>query len=290
VSGGVHEIILIGQDTGLWAYDFAQNADAAARSAQTGRAEPGGAATKDTAKEGEPSPQNLAQLLDALATAYPRTWFRVMYLQPQGISDDLLDVMARHHTLCNYLDIPLQHANARILADMNRSGSTHDYTKLLARIRKVLPNVVLRTTLIAGFPGEGRHEADELVRFVEQADFDYVGVFAYSQEDGTQAGMRSDQVPLRTRKARQQRLRDAADVAGFARASEYVGSTVEVLVCGEDEEGVYGRTQGQAPDVDGIVHIEDITLDDARAQGIVQVHIAEAVCYDLYGRVVTLNV
>ncbi|MCL2756853.1 MAG: hypothetical protein FWD43_02095, partial [Coriobacteriia bacterium] len=218
----------------------------------------------------------------------------------------------------------LQHANARILREMNRSGNAEEYHSLLARIRAALPDVTLRTTLIAGFPGESRSDAAVLESFITEAAFDYVGVFAYSQEDGTRAGERSDQIPMRTRRARQQRLRDITDTGGFARAAVYVGKELDVLVCGIDEEGVYGRAQSQAPDVDGIVHIENpagfgdslghsaetpahsteaiahgaetpahSTETSAQSaetliHGIVRVRITDAVCYDLYGSVVNV--
>jgi ribosomal protein S12 methylthiotransferase len=209
-----------------------------------------------------------------------------MYLQPSGITDELLATMARHANICNYLDLPLQHANARVLREMNRSGSGPEYLALLARIRAALPDVTLRTTVIAGFPGETRAEARELERFIEQAAFDYVGVFPYSQEEGTAAGSRVDQVPPRTRRARAQRLRDLADAIGFAKVAARVGTVEEVLVieCDEDaEDDVYpllGRTKGQAPEVDGMVH-----LNKGNIGNLVSVTMVESYCYELDGRV-----
>ncbi|MDR3037240.1 MAG: 30S ribosomal protein S12 methylthiotransferase RimO [Coriobacteriales bacterium] len=254
VGGGVREVVLIAQDTGLW-HD-----------------------------EGDVC--NLPKLLEALAARFPTTWLRVMYLQPQGITDELLAVMGRHANICNYLDIPLQHASARVLGDMNREGSGAAWLALLARIRAALPDVALRTTVIAGFPGETRSEARELERFIEQAAFDYVGVFAYSQEDGTVAGRREDQVPLRTRKARAQRLRDVADVSGFAKVAARVGMSEQVLVVGTDEDEwdgshpVLGRTQRQAPEVDGMVHLEQ-----GNSGELVFATMTEAYCYELDGKV-----
>jgi ribosomal protein S12 methylthiotransferase len=224
---------------------------------------------------------DLAGLLDALATRFADTWLRVMYLQPEGITSELLRVIREHDNICSYLDIPLQHANARILDEMNRTGSGAEYIEMLRRERKAVPGITIRTTLIAGFPGETRADAAELERFIDEADFDYAGVFPYSQEDGTPAGERPDQVPARTKKARAQRLRDHADEAGFARAEAHVGSTAQVLVCGADDEGIYGRTQGQAPDVDGVTYIDGATTVDVGS--FVQVHITDSVCYDLYG-------
>jgi ribosomal protein S12 methylthiotransferase len=278
VQGGVREIILIAQDTGIWGRDLRR---------------------ADFAAHGNTAINNLATLLDALAARHGETWFRVMYLQPQGITDELLSVMAKHANICNYLDIPLQHAASRILKEMNRKGSGPEYLELLKRIRTALPSVALRTSVIAGFPGETKAEAKELERFIEQANFDYVGVFVYSQEDGTAAGQRSDQVPMRTRKARAQRLRDLADNIGFERAAAHVDTVQEVLVVEFDEDGaeadsegdgvsecsgaqgLLGRTKGQAPEVDGMVHLKVGSVGD-----LVSVRIVEAYCYDLDGEVV----
>jgi ribosomal protein S12 methylthiotransferase len=204
-----------------------------------------------------------------------------MYLQPQGITDRLLAVMAQHANICNYLDIPLQHASARVLREMGRSGGARESLALVERCRAALPDLALRTTVIAGFPGEGRAEARELERFIEQAAFDYVGVFVYSREEGTAAGRREDQVPLRTRRARAQRLRDIADAAGFARVAARVGRVEEVLIVEDDEEeGLLGRTQGQAPETDGMVHLNRGSVGER-----VSARITEAYCYEVDGTV-----
>jgi ribosomal protein S12 methylthiotransferase len=222
VGAGARELVLIAQDTGLW-------------------------------RDGD---MRLPDLLERLARRYPDVWLRVMYLEPAGVTDRLLEVMAAYANICDYLDIPLQHASPKVLAEMNRSGSSEEHLALLGRIRAALPGVTLRTTLIAGFPGETRAEAKLLERFVEAAQFDYVGVFAYSQEDGTPAGRRDDQVPRRTRLARAQRLRDLADAIGAVRAASREGSVVEALVC-EYEDGVpIGRSQAQAPEVDGVLYLD----------------------------------
>ena len=221
VEAGARELVLIAQDTGLW-------------------------------HEGQ---LGLPDLLELLANRFADVWLRVMYLQPSAVSDRLLEIMAAHPNICNYLDIPLQHAASQVLKQMNRSGSGKEFLSLIARIRQTLDNVVLRTTLIAGFPGETRTEARELERFVEAAQFDYVGVFVYSAEAGTPAGERMDQVPLRTRRARAQRLRDLADTISLERWQQRVGQTVEVLVCEQEDGQPVGRSQAQAPEVDGIIRL-----------------------------------
>jgi ribosomal protein S12 methylthiotransferase len=260
VAGGVREVVLVAQDTGIWGRDLARD---------------------DDDGDGARGARDLASLLDLLAMRFPTTWIRVMYLQPQGITDGLLAVMARHANICNYLDIPLQHADARVLREMGRTGSAQESLALLARCRAALPDVALRTTVIAGFPGEGRSEAHRLERFIEDAAFDYVGVFPYSQEEGTVAGQRPDQVPLRTRRARAQRLRDIADACGAARIAARVGTTEDVLVVEDDaQEGLLGRTQRQAPEVDGMVH-----LDRGDIGEVVSATMFDACCYELDGRV-----
>jgi ribosomal protein S12 methylthiotransferase len=154
---------------------------------------------------------------------------------------------------------------------------------MVQQIRNALPDVALRTTLIAGFPSESRQQAASLQRFVEDADFDYAGVFVYSPEDGTLAGERADQIPVRTRRARAQRLRDAADQAGFARAARRIGATYKVLLCGQDEQGVWGRTQQMAPEVDGVVYVDGAGADDIG--NIVEAKITDSACYDLFADV-----
>ncbi len=146
-----------------------------------------------------------------------------MYAQPDGITDDLLAAMSENPNVCRYLDMPLQHASAPVLRAMRRSGDADTYLQLFERVRSALPGIVVRTTLIAGFPGETRSDALALERFVERAQFDYVGVFVYSTEEGTSAAEMSPQVPVRTRRARAQRLRDLADSIGFERSREACG-------------------------------------------------------------------
>ncbi|MDR2197374.1 MAG: 30S ribosomal protein S12 methylthiotransferase RimO [Coriobacteriales bacterium] len=286
VAGGVRELILIAQDTSIWGRDLGREPACAEGEARVEAPEPARAAPPEPARSAPPEPANLAGLLHLLAIRFPETWIRLLYLQPSGITDELLAVMAAHHNICDYLDIPLQHASERVLRDMNRAGNATVYLQLLARIRAALPDAVLRTTVIAGFPGETRAEARELERFIEEADFDYVGVFLYSQEEGTVAGARPDQVPMRTRRRRAQRLRDRADATGFARARALLGSTVEVLITQVDEDvseepyPLLGRTRGQAPEVDGMVHLDEGRVGQRRFARIV-----EACCYELDGRV-----
>lgn len=306
VAKGVREIILIGQDTGIWGKDLTRRTRAIVEPDSSPEPEP--ELSSSLGLEPEPSPvqgpANLAQLLGTLASRHPQTWIRVMYLQPLGVTDELLNVMSKHDNICKYLDIPLQHASKRVLRDMNRTGDGSEFLELLGKIRATLPSVVLRTTVIAGFPGETKADFKELEDFLRVARFDYVGVFAYSQEEGTKAGDRSDQVSSKTRRIRAQKLRDLVDQIGFELNEQKLGMTCEVLICGEEEDeladgladndsspessylcevdstngaqGLIARTQGQAPDVDGVVHLEEGDVGS-----IVSVSITGAYCYEL---------
>lgn len=250
VSRGAREIVLIAQDTGRWGSDLSPRS-------------------------------SLAQLMSALADAWPNVWFRVMYIQPEGITDELITVVKEHDNVCSYFDIPFQHANERILKSMNRKGSGRQFLDLLVRIREQIPSATLRTTLIAGYPGETDDEFDELCAFVEEAGFDYVGVFAYSQEDGTKASLLDGQIDEDEKAYRAQSLRDLADALSSVRVADRVGSTIPVLVCGFEEDGqLYGRAQSQAPDVDGVTY-----LDEGNPGDIVSVTIDDTLLYEMEGTV-----
>ena len=248
VASGVKEVILIAQDTGRWGADFSE-------------------------------PLSLAWLMGQLAEEFLTTWFRVMYVQPEGITDQLLTVMARHVNICSYLDIPLQHVNPQILKAMNRRGSRESFDDLCARIRQMVPDITLRTTLIAGFPGETDDQFDELCDFVEECDFDYIGVFPYSQEEGTKAADLPQQLSPEEKQDRAQRVRDLADAVGTARVAERVGSRVTVLVEGTEEDGqLFGRAMSQAPEVDGCTYVNGGTPGS-----FVQVQITDALFYEMEG-------
>jgi ribosomal protein S12 methylthiotransferase len=218
----------------------------------------------------------------AIAHVDGLAWLRLMYVQPDGITPELLEVMASEPVVTRYLDMPLQHASRPVLHRMGRSGDGAEFLRLIGIVRDLLPGVSLRTTLIAGFPGETTQDAKRLEDFIADAKLDYVGVFAYSPEDGTPAVTMPDQVPKRTRLSRAQRLRDAADVIGFERAASMVGRTLEVLCEGLDEDGEpFGRHRGQAPEIDGVV-----MLDREIVPGeLVMVEIVDTLGYDLIGKV-----
>ena len=204
-----------------------------------------------------------------------------MYLQPEGLSDELLSVFAQHDNICKYFDIPLQHVNPTILKSMNRSGSYDEYVALVERIRAAIPQVCLRTTLIAGFPGETDEQFEELCDFVGEGFFDYVGVFAYSQEDGTRAAQLPNQIDEDEKQRRTQIIRDLADSISVQLVAERVGKTFDVLVEGIEEDGqLVGRAMCQAPEVDGVVY-----LNSGEIGQIVSATITDTLLYEMEGEV-----
>lgn len=246
IESGTKEIVLIAQDSGIWGLDLKPR-------------------------------ENLASLLKRLSEAYPDTWFRVMYLQPAGMTDELLDVMATHDNICNYFDIPLQHCDSEILKSMNRSGSRAEYEQMVARIRQRIPGIALRTTLIVGYPGETEEQFDDLCDFVSETEFDYVGIFAYSPEDGTPAAELPNQVDEDTKQARLQELRDIADAVSSHVVSQRIGTSMDVLVLGCEEDGqLYGRAQCQAPDVDGATYLENGAVGEVHT-----VSISDTLLYEM---------
>lgn len=249
VRARAREVVLVGQDISSWGRDLGGH-------------------------------ETLADVVRTLGAIEDLDWLRLMYVQPDGITCDLLDAIATVPAVCRYLDLPLQHASRDVLRRMGRTGDAESHLALIARIREAVPGIVLRTSLIAGFPGETEADLALLEDFLEEARIDYAGVFAYSPEDGTPAARMRPRVPARERVARANRVRETADRIGFAKAAERVGETLEVLVDGVDEDGAtVGRWRGQAPEVDGVVSLDG----PADAGDIVRVRITDALGYDLAG-------
>ena len=258
MEGGVREVVLIGQDTGVWGCDLG---------------------------EGE----TLASLLRRVAEAVRPYggWVRVLYLQPEGMTDELIATIRDTPEVLPYIDIPIQHCSARVLKAMGRSGSPEELRALFSRLRAEIPGMVLRTTGMAGFPGETDEEADELYDFIAEQEFDYCSVFAYSQEEGTRAASMDGQVDEAVKLERTQRLIDLTEQLGFAATASHVGERVRVIVDGieEGENGVelIGHAWFQAPDSDGAVHIAS---GEAAVGDIVTVDLVDSFCYEMVGEIV----
>jgi len=229
---------------------------------------------------------NLVALLEELVKIDGLHWLRLLYAYPDGISEELLALMAREEKICRYLDVPIQHIDDRMLQAMNRRVDGAGIRALIGQIRSYLPDVTLRTSLIVGFPGESDDQFRRLLAFVEEGHFERLGVFRYSREEGTPAAAMPDQVPERVQLARYRRLMKAQSRVSFRKNRALVGRVEPVLVEGVSEESellLKGRSVRQAPDVDGQVYI---TAGQANVGDIVQLKITDSSEYDLIGAIV----
>jgi ribosomal protein S12 methylthiotransferase len=260
VARGISEITLIGQDTTCYGEDFGL-------------------------KDG------LAQLLDALAGIPNLRWLRFLYAYPNRITGKLLDTIARHDNICKYLDLPLQHAAPEVLKRMKRGGSPEIFLKTLGKVRASVPGIVLRTTFITGFPGESIEDFDILSAFIKEAKFDWLGVFNYSDEEGSGAIALDQKVPRRTIEARKRRLMKLQQSISKRAKQQWVGRELVLLAEGESEETPLlweARTQFHAPEIDGKVYINDFGALEALEPGrFYQAAITEAHDYDIIARVVS---
>lgn len=231
----------------------------------------------------------LARLLAALAAVRGIEWIRFLYAYPNTFSDSVLEVMAGEPKVCKYVDIPLQHASAKILAAMRRGGSRRSLAALIEKIRKRVPGVAIRTTMIVGFPGETERDFQELLDFCRSMEFDRLGVFVYSDEEGTAAFRLGPKVPEKSKRARRDRLmRQQAEIS-LRKNRELVGCRVKVLIDGRSRESdllLEGRMESQAPEIDGAVLINDTSVPVGQGE-FHTVEITEAYEYDLVGRVVS---
>ncbi|MBQ6521341.1 MAG: radical SAM protein, partial [Atopobiaceae bacterium] len=207
--------------------------------------------------------------------------------QPEGMTDELIAAIRDLPSVLPYIDIPVQHCSKRLLKAMNRSGSPEELHALFGRLRSEIPGMVLRTTAMAGFPGESDAEASELAAFIAEEAFDYCSVFAFSPEDGTRAAKLPDQVPDDVKLERTQRLIDIAEQEGFSATASHIGEVVDVIIDGIDDTDdgfeLIGHCWFQAPDSDGVVHIEQ---GEATVGDIVKVELIDSFCYELVGRIV----
>ncbi len=235
----------------------------------------------------------LAHLLRELSHTDGIEWVRVMYTYPTHISDAFLDVLAEEPKAVKYLDMPLQHASQRVLKLMKRGGNRASLERLIKRVRDRVPGIAVRTTFITGFPGETEEDFEELMSFMRNVEFDRVGVFTYSDEEGTPAFELPDKVDPKVAKQRQRRLMKEQARISRRKNRSRIGETVSVIFEGEAKESELlwqGRMETQAPDIDGCVLINDVPEGVVPVAGdIVSVEITEAQEYDLVGRIVNLN-
>ena len=262
VAEGVREITLIGQDTTCYGEDLGL-------------------------KDG------LALLLDRLAGIEGLTWLRFLYAYPNRITGQLLETIAKHDNICKYLDVPLQHASGPVLKTMKRGAGAEIFLKMLGKVRAAVPGVALRTSFIVGFPGETDADFEALCDFVVEAKFDWLGVFAYSDEEGSRAFDLGGKVPKRVIEQRRSALMKLQKGISRQTMRARIGQTVDVLVEGESAETPLlweGRTQHHAPEIDGTVYVNDFgPLESLTPGQFYRCAITEAHDYDLVARVIGLS-
>ncbi len=260
VAGGVKELIVISHDFTDYGWDL----------------------KKDDAARTE-SPY---ELLKTLSDSSGADWIRVLYLYPDGIDEKMIELIKTRKNLVKYFDMPLQHINNEMLKKMNRRMDRRTVESVIAMIRKQIPDAVIRTQFIVGFPGETEEQFEELVQFVKEAKFDRVGCFKYSIEEDTKAGQMKDQIDEETKERRYQELMKVQRKISRANHKKMIGRKVQVIVEGYSDETellLSGRTSQQAPEIDGLVYINDGT---AKVGDLVEVEITDAHDYDLVGRIV----
>jgi len=228
----------------------------------------------------------LEKLLIELVRIDKIVWIRLLYAYPDGISDELIELIATEEKICNYLDLPLQHIDDQLLTEMNRHLDEQQTRGLVQRLRDRIPDLTLRTSFIVGFPGETHEQFDKLLKFVKEGHFERVGVFRYSREEGTVAAKLPGQVPARTKTSRLNKLMKAQARVSFNKNRALVGRTEQVLVEGLSEETdllLKGRSARQAPDIDGQYLITSGVADVGEY---VQLKITDSSEYDLIGEII----
>ncbi len=253
VDEGVKELILVAQETTLYGTDL----------------------------YGE---KRLPELLKRLAAIDGLRWIRLQYCYPEEITDELIETIKTEDKVCDYLDIPIQHASDNILRRMGRKTSNAEIRDLIAKLRREIPDIVLRTTMISGFPGETEEDHEMLLDFVDDMEFDRLGVFTYSREEDTPAASFPDQIPEELKEERRDEIMELQQEIAFDKNVDMIGKTFEVIIEGRlvDEDGVYvGRTYMDSPEVDGMIFVNtDLEL---MTGDFINVRVTKASGYDLIG-------
>ena len=260
VAGGVKEVIVISHDFTDYGWDLRR---------------------KDPTRKDSP-----VELLKALDQVEGLQWIRLMYLYPDGITPEMVSVIKNSKKIVKYFDMPLQHVNDAVLKSMNRKMTRDEIETALQAIRENIPEAVIRTQFIVGFPGETEEQFEELLQFIADQKFDRVGCFKYSPEENTAGGRMVDQVDDEIKQFRHDAVMEVQQNISREKHSDFVGKTIEVLVEGFSEETdllLQGRFWGQAPDIDGVVLIND---GEAKTGDMVKVLITDSMEYDLLGAIV----
>lgn len=251
---GVKELILVAQETTLYGVDL------------YGR-------------------KSLHKLLKELCKIKGIRWIRIQYCYPEEIYEELIQTIKEEPKVCNYLDLPIQHASDRILKQMGRRTSQQDIRDIVAKLRAEIPDICLRTTLISGFPGETQEDHEQLMAFVDELEFDRLGVFAYSPEEDTPAAKLPEQLPEEVKEARRDEIMELQQEISFEKAEDMVGKELWCMVEGKvaDEYAYVARTYKDAPGIDGYIFIQ--TLEELVSGDFVKVHVTGADEYDLIGEI-----
>lgn len=253
---GVKELILVAQETTLYGKDL----------------------------YGEKS---LHRLLKELCRISGIRWIRILYCYPEEIDDNLIQVMKEEPKICHYVDLPIQHANTDILKRMGRRTSKEQLEEIIRKLRKEIPDIAVRTTLITGFPGETEEQHQELVDFVDEMEFDRLGVFTYSPEEDTPAAEMEGQIPEEVKEDRQAEIMELQQEIAFEQAEDMVGKEVLVMIEGKvaDENAYVGRTYKDAPNVDGLIFVN--TEEELMSGDFARVKVTGAAEYDLIGELIS---
>ncbi|OUQ21853.1 30S ribosomal protein S12 methylthiotransferase RimO [Lachnoclostridium sp. An14] len=229
--------------------------------------------------------KSLPQLLRRLCRVSGIQWIRIQYCYPEEITDELIETIREEEKICHYLDIPIQHASDRILKRMNRRTNKAQLKEMIAKLRREIPDIALRTTLISGFPGETQEDHEELLEFVDEMEFSRLGVFAYSAEEDTPAASFPDQVPQELKEERRDEIMELQQDIAFEACESMVGRVLEVMIEGKvaDENAYVGRTYMDAPNVDGLIFVN--TGLELMSGDFVRVKVTGALEYDLIGEV-----
>lgn len=251
---GVRELILVAQETTLYGVDLYGK-------------------------------KSLPELLHRLAAISGIYWIRILYCYPEEITEELIETIAAEPKVCHYLDIPIQHASDEVLRRMGRRTNQEELRQWIGRLRERIPDICLRTTLISGFPGETQEDFEELYRFVNEMEFDRLGVFPYSQEEDTKAAEMPDQVPEEVKCFRRDELMELQQAIAFEKAEQMVGRVLDVMVEGKvaDEDVYVTRTYRDAPNVDGYLFLN--TSATLMTGDFVKVLVTDSNEYDLIGEI-----
>ena len=227
--------------------------------------------------------KSLHILLQKLCEIKGIRWIRVLYCYPEEIYDELIETIRDEKKICHYLDIPIQHASDRILKRMGRRTSKQELIDIVGKLRKEIPDIVLRTTLITGFPGETEEDHEELKEFVDEMEFDRLGVFTYSPEEDTPAAEMTDQIPEEVKEERRDELMELQQEISYDKGQDRIGQELLVMIEGKvaDESAYIGRTYGDAPKVDGYIFVQ--TGELLMTGDFAKVRVTGALEYDLIG-------